>query len=306
MLPGIRFIFVTIILSVSVLIFGLGAAALLRAAHEEFANLPSWRVAQPQFPPAPAETNIPTLAMLRTEIPGATRDVPDPTPSASGTKLKVEDGVDDRNVAAEAPPPAAASIPSAEAVASASVQANPQTEAEAPVPDVTAVAPSPDAESRDSGTTVAALSDSREAEATTAESETDETEAAEVKTAEAKSNEAAVDEIKTPETAEPGTTNLRTHVLKTVEVKSQDTKGQVAKVIKPSKPVIKKTNRPGIYAIAQRRRAAAARARAIARARAARIAAQQQLVQPDPLSALFGVPAQPAQPAQITHNIPHQ
>jgi hypothetical protein len=304
MLPGIRFIFVTIILSVSVLIFGLGAAALLRAAHEEFASLPSWRVAQPQFPPAPAETNMPTLAMLRTETPGAIRDVPDPTPSASGTKLKVEDGVDDRNVAAEAPSQATTPVPSAEAVAS--VQASPQTEAEAPVPDVTAVAPAPDAESRDSGTAVAALSDSKASEeATTAESETDETEAAKVKTAEAKSNEAAVDEIKTPETAEPGTTNLRTHVLKTVEVKSQDTKGQVAKakVVKPSKPVIKKTNRPGIYAVAQRRRAAAARARAIARARAARIAAQQQLVQPDPLSALFGVPAQPA---QVTHNIPHQ
>src|ERR1700709_1323674 len=43
MLPGLRFLFAAIMLSVSLLIFGLGAAALLRAAHEEFASLPSRR-----------------------------------------------------------------------------------------------------------------------------------------------------------------------------------------------------------------------------------------------------------------------
>ena len=46
MLPGFRFLFATVVLAVSVLVFGLGAAALLRAAHEEFASLPSWRLAQ--------------------------------------------------------------------------------------------------------------------------------------------------------------------------------------------------------------------------------------------------------------------
>ena len=50
MLPGFRFLFTAIVLSMSVLIFGLGAAALLRAAHEEFANLPSRRVTpEPRF-----------------------------------------------------------------------------------------------------------------------------------------------------------------------------------------------------------------------------------------------------------------
>src|SRR5206468_2200031 len=43
MLPGFRFLFAAIVLSMSVLIFGLGAAALLRSAHEEFASLPSRR-----------------------------------------------------------------------------------------------------------------------------------------------------------------------------------------------------------------------------------------------------------------------
>jgi len=34
MLPGFRFLFAAIVLSMSVLIFGFGAAALLRTAHE--------------------------------------------------------------------------------------------------------------------------------------------------------------------------------------------------------------------------------------------------------------------------------
>ncbi|MES2752133.1 MAG: hypothetical protein V4661_12255, partial [Pseudomonadota bacterium] len=71
MLPGFRILVATIVLSASVLVFGLGAAALLRAAHEEFASLPSWRLAQPpllspKIEPAPA-----TLALLRLETPQA-------------------------------------------------------------------------------------------------------------------------------------------------------------------------------------------------------------------------------------------
>jgi hypothetical protein len=71
MLPGFRFLFTAIVLSMSVLIFGLGAAALLRAAHEEFASLPSRRATpEPMFarrddgPP-------PTLALLRVDPPVA-------------------------------------------------------------------------------------------------------------------------------------------------------------------------------------------------------------------------------------------
>jgi len=43
MLPGFRFLFGAIVLCFSILVFGLGAAALFRAAHEEFASRPSWR-----------------------------------------------------------------------------------------------------------------------------------------------------------------------------------------------------------------------------------------------------------------------
>lgn len=43
MLPGFRFLLGAIVLCFSILVFGLGAAALFRAAHEEFASRPSWR-----------------------------------------------------------------------------------------------------------------------------------------------------------------------------------------------------------------------------------------------------------------------
>ena len=43
MLPGFRFLFAAIVLSTSILIFGLGAAALLRASHDQFASIPARR-----------------------------------------------------------------------------------------------------------------------------------------------------------------------------------------------------------------------------------------------------------------------
>ncbi|MBV9563892.1 MAG: hypothetical protein JOY90_26125 [Bradyrhizobium sp.] len=69
MLPGFRFLFAAIAFSVSVLVFGLGAAALLRAAHEKFAHNPSWQTTpEIRF----AQKNDPSdavLAMLRIEPP---------------------------------------------------------------------------------------------------------------------------------------------------------------------------------------------------------------------------------------------
>src|SRR3954464_5186029 len=70
MLPGFRFLFTAIVLSMSVLIFGLGAAALLRAAHEEFANLPSRRATpEPMFARL-NDKQPPTLAPPRIDPPG--------------------------------------------------------------------------------------------------------------------------------------------------------------------------------------------------------------------------------------------
>jgi hypothetical protein len=66
MLPGFRFLLAAIVLSISMLIFGVGAAALLRAAHEEFASIPSRRAPPEVMFPQRDEAG-PTLAMLRVE-----------------------------------------------------------------------------------------------------------------------------------------------------------------------------------------------------------------------------------------------
>ena len=101
MLPGFRFLFAAIMLLLSILIFGLGAAALLRAAHEEFASNPSWHVTpeatfaqQTEVPRREAgrpeaarpdatrteatrtEATRTVLAMLRTDAAAKSPDVP--------------------------------------------------------------------------------------------------------------------------------------------------------------------------------------------------------------------------------------
>src|SRR4051794_38884936 len=76
MLPGFRFLFAAIVLSMSVLVFGLGAAALLRTAHEQFVSIPSRRAPpEPVFARA-SEPPMPTLALLRFEPP-VLEQVPD-------------------------------------------------------------------------------------------------------------------------------------------------------------------------------------------------------------------------------------
>ncbi len=65
MLPGFRFLFAAILLCTSLLVFGLGAAALLRATHEQAANGPSWRTGPGQtFAQTPEP---PVLAVMRVE-----------------------------------------------------------------------------------------------------------------------------------------------------------------------------------------------------------------------------------------------
>jgi hypothetical protein len=81
MLPGFRFLFAAIVLSMSILVFGLGAAALLRAAHEEFASTPSWRASPEPVFAQQSETTGPVLAMLHVEPPAAEAKAPDPIPT---------------------------------------------------------------------------------------------------------------------------------------------------------------------------------------------------------------------------------
>lgn len=67
MLPGFRFLFAAIMLSMSLLVFGLGAAALLRAAHESFASNSSWRAAPEVAFAQQTEPTMPMLAALRVD-----------------------------------------------------------------------------------------------------------------------------------------------------------------------------------------------------------------------------------------------
>ncbi len=98
MLPGLRFLFAAIVLATSLLVFGLGAAALFRAAHEEFASIPARRAPpEPQF--AQQAEAPPVLAMVRVESSPAdkvTTDDPAPAPPAMSEPA----------AAAEAAPPA--------------------------------------------------------------------------------------------------------------------------------------------------------------------------------------------------------
>ena len=82
MLPGFRFLFAAVILSMSILIFGLGAAALLRAAHEEFASMPSRRGPAEQV--FARQNDLPTLALLRFELHGPDKPL-DGTPATATT-----------------------------------------------------------------------------------------------------------------------------------------------------------------------------------------------------------------------------
>lgn len=92
MLPGFRFLFAAIVLSLSVLVFGLGAAALLRAAHEEVASsVPLWRALPEQKFAQPNETPretlgdpaTPVLAMLRVEPEPAQLQAIESTPAVA-------------------------------------------------------------------------------------------------------------------------------------------------------------------------------------------------------------------------------
>jgi hypothetical protein len=147
MLPGFRFLFAAIVLSMSMLIFGLGAAALLRAAHEEFASIPSRR-APPETMFAQRSDSGPVLAMLRAEPPAADEKATDPPitdqvqdqPALVSTPAEAEKPVDEPDKVAaltdtatppENSPPSEA--PTSEAAAPETpIQTETQTQADAP------------------------------------------------------------------------------------------------------------------------------------------------------------------------------
>jgi hypothetical protein len=77
MLPGFRFLFAAILLSTSILVFGLGAAALLRATHQQYVSNPGWRNGpQEQVFAQVPEPAQPVLAVLRDEPEVSAEPVP--------------------------------------------------------------------------------------------------------------------------------------------------------------------------------------------------------------------------------------
>jgi hypothetical protein len=132
MLPGFRFLFAAIVLSTSMLIFGLGAAALLRAAHEEFASIPSRR-APPETLFAQRDDAGPVLAMVRIEPSAADQK------AAMATALS--DSVPNQAAIVSAPPQPEESDKPADKVAAltdAAMPAEDSPSSEAPKPEASA------------------------------------------------------------------------------------------------------------------------------------------------------------------------
>jgi hypothetical protein len=128
MLPGFRFLVAAIVFSLSILVFGLGAAALFRAAHEQFASSSSWRMtpegSYTSFLP-PAEPPWPVIAMLRVEPLAANAPAPEPHPdllptdAPTGTPATSADAADTMPAIVASPTTDAAPVPAQEAMIAA-------------------------------------------------------------------------------------------------------------------------------------------------------------------------------------------
>jgi hypothetical protein len=133
MLPGFRFLFAAIVLSISILVFGLGAAALLRAAHEEFASNPSWHAVPEAMVAQQGEASRPVLAMLRVEPRPAEPKASDNVPAAGAEPAAIApQPAEPEQIAAPKPEeaaPAGAAKPDTPATESPA-----QSEAAAPAP----------------------------------------------------------------------------------------------------------------------------------------------------------------------------
>ncbi|MCP1849357.1 MULTISPECIES: hypothetical protein [unclassified Bradyrhizobium] len=104
MLPGLRFLFAAIVLATSLLVFGLGAAALFRAAHEEFASIPARRAPPPEPQFAQQPETPPVLAMVRVDPPAADKVTTD-TPAAPSEPAASEQPAAPAEIAAPAAEP---------------------------------------------------------------------------------------------------------------------------------------------------------------------------------------------------------
>lgn len=275
MLPGFRILFATTVLAISILIFGLGAAALLRAAHEEFASMPSWRLAQQPMLAPQFELSGPTLAMLRVEAltakpsPDRTirqqaiiRDIPRDLPPAETVKQDAGDTLREAEQAPAEPAPAPET--------SAALSAKASTEAPA------AEAPAADAKPSEASATEAKVPDVKPQEAAPAGVKASELRISEAKAVDAKSEPGLAD----PKPTEAISSETKSSVTEASEPRSTETVASLERSTEATasatipRPAAKKVRRVNTLAIAHRRQIA--RARAEERARAEQLRQQQK------------------------------
>ena len=154
MLPGFRFLLAAILLSSSILVFGLGATSLLRATHEQYVSNPSWlNGPQEQVFAQSPEPAQPVLATLRVE------------PVANEAPLAMPEQVPSIGL------PAVETGPEQMAAVTLEAKAEPQSQPE-PKPELPAAAVAPPAEPAPSATEAAAPEPTKSAAAAPAPTDT--------------------------------------------------------------------------------------------------------------------------------------
>jgi len=276
MLPGFRFLFAAIVLSMSILVFGLGAAALLRAAHEEFASNPSWRAAPETMFAPQSDATRPVLAMLRVEPATAEPKAPNPAPAVVAP---VEHATD---IAAPAEPVPAVAAP-AEADQVAALKPEETSAPETAKPDIAATESPAPGEASPAQTDAPAAADTATIAAPDAEAKTASTEQvsppAQVlsptnDTAAAASGSATTKQMSAPASPEvdAAATKIATLGGPPVSIATPTvTAAKAAVDDKPDRSAIKKR---------QQARRAAHRRRMAARARQAQLAPQRPAADP--------------------------
>jgi len=89
MLPGFRLVCATVVLAISFVVFGLGAAALLRASHDQFASLPSAQAPREPLLAREGEMRQATLALLRVEMMAEQAEAPRVSVDAADSETAV-------------------------------------------------------------------------------------------------------------------------------------------------------------------------------------------------------------------------
>ena len=265
MLPGFRFLFAAIVLTMSILVFGLGAAALLRAAHEEFASNPSWRAAPEAMFAQQSDATRPVLALLRVEPAAAEQKATNQAPAAVAPVEHATDSAE--------PAPAAAAP--AETGQVAALKPEETSTPEAAKPDI-AVSESPaPSEAALAQTVATAAADTAQIAAPDAETQTASTEQVSPSapnlppandTAATASGSAASEQVSTPASPEVDAAATKIATLSGPPVSIETPRAAKAVSDKPDRSAIKKR---------QQARRAAHRRRMAARARQAQLAPQR-------------------------------